>query len=120
LTKRIRDAAGRETEHASNGKFYNAQHIRYNMQVFINPMVASLPEHAHLFAEPGCFEDYGRKNNGTETDFSVSITRDCGSTKGESPLPENFKPLPLTPEMDQAWENILKQNIDMGTKEEKK
>lgn len=31
--------------------FSVAQHLWTTMQVFINPLVASLPEHAHLFAE---------------------------------------------------------------------
>jgi len=31
--------------------YFVGQHIYMNAQVFINPMVASLPEHAHLFAE---------------------------------------------------------------------
>ena len=31
--------------------YYVGQHLYLSGQVFINPMVASLPEHAHLFAE---------------------------------------------------------------------
>ena len=31
--------------------YFVGQHIYLNVQVFINPMVASLPEHSHLFAE---------------------------------------------------------------------
>ena len=68
LTKTIRAVAIEEVGHAENnrnnasdafasigpdGKIYNAQHIWLNMLVFINPAVASLPDHAHLLAEPG-------------------------------------------------------------------
>ncbi|EED88192.1 predicted protein [Thalassiosira pseudonana CCMP1335] len=36
----------------TNDKLYFVgQHVYLNVQVFINPMVASLPEHSHLFAE---------------------------------------------------------------------
>ena len=31
--------------------YFVGQHIYLNVQVFINPIVASLPEHSHLFAE---------------------------------------------------------------------
>jgi hypothetical protein len=65
------------------------------LQVFINPAVAGLPEHAHLFAEDGCFVANGKPN------------RRCGGQKGEmeSKLPDSFLPIQLTPEMDTAWEN---------------
>ncbi len=33
------------------------QHIRLNLLVFINPAVASLPEHSHLFGGHGCYGD---------------------------------------------------------------
>lgn len=36
---------------SENKSFSVAQHLWTTMQVFINPLVASLPEHAHLFAE---------------------------------------------------------------------
>jgi hypothetical protein len=35
------------------------QHIRLNLLVFINPKVASLPEHAHLFGGNGCYAGGG-------------------------------------------------------------
>lgn len=59
LTDKVRSWASEEKEakeaaNAPNGEPYNAQHIWLSMKVFINPAVASLPEHAHLFFEPGC------------------------------------------------------------------
>jgi len=84
--------------------YFVAQHIYLNAQVFINPMVASLPEHAHLFAEHGCFG--GKDGN------KKPIHVDCAdaAAKGEilTPLPESFKPLKITDEMDQAWLDLIK------------
>ena len=87
-------------------------------------MVASLPEHAHLLAEVsrksslddlicnkvvfnsndlsliqpytnqhGC---YSAGNGGIE----------CGE-KGTTPLPDDYKPVVLTEEMDKAWKDLI-------------
>mmetsp|Transcript_29752 Transcript_29752/g.54638 ORF Transcript_29752/g.54638 Transcript_29752/m.54638 type:complete len:127 (-) Transcript_29752:223-603(-) len=78
-----------------------AQHLWGTMQVFINPLVASLPEHAHLFAEHGCYAG-GKKGN------------ECGKagtgagSEQLTPLPESFKPLKLTQEMDDRWLDLIK------------
>jgi hypothetical protein len=110
LTKQIRDKALKEImtpfkpEHIGpNGKPYLGQHIEQHMNVFINPVVSALPEHAHLFAEHGCFK---------EMKEGAIIHRECGigpdgggkdKNNAESKLPESFYPLALTPEQDQAW-----------------
>ena len=107
LTKEIRQTASSEKSKsltAPNGGKYNAQHIWLSMKVFINPAVASLPQHAHLFPEFGCFNGRG-------------VHRECGTGKGgelETPLPKSFYPLKLTPEMDKAWEEEVKRHIKQG------
>lgn len=87
---------------APNGKPYHGQHIWLHLMVFINPQVASLPQHHHLFhSEHGCYA--GRE----KTKEGAFIGRPCGSVdsqKEETPLPEEFSPLKLTPEMDTKWE----------------
>ena len=88
-----------------DGKPSNAQHIWLNMQVFINPAVASLPKHAHLFAEPGCYGGRDGKN---------IVHKECGTLRGghtESKLPASYYPLTLTPEQDEAWLQKVKQSI---------
>jgi hypothetical protein len=35
---------------------HDGQHIRISMMVFVNPLVASLPQHDHLFAGDGCYK----------------------------------------------------------------
>jgi hypothetical protein len=89
------------------GKPLQAQHISMSMKVFINPAVAALPEHAHLFAKFGC---YAQRGTGGEI-----INRECGTGKhgaGETPLAPSFYPLNLTKAQDQAWEEIVKANVD--------
>ena len=95
--------------------------------------VASLPQHAHLFAEVsvvertlppwihhrcniphthpcfdfqhGCFAGKDKNNKKILVDCS-----DANRAKGEvlTPLPESFKPLVLTDEMDKAWFDLVK------------
>lgn len=80
----------------SNGSYSVGQHIWTTLQVYINPLVASLPEHAHLLAEHGCYTN----QKGIE----------CGTSgnKVESVLPDRFKPLKLTDDMDKEWSELVK------------
>lgn len=41
----------------------DSQHIVYGMRVFINPAVASLKQHHHLFAGWGCYNSMSIDNN---------------------------------------------------------
>lgn len=104
LTKQMRDKA-REDKGVNNllpsmdreRVYSTGQHLYTSLQVFINPMVASLPQHAHLFAEHGCYA------NG-KSDL------ECGQGVHESltSLPKDFKPLQLTEEMDKKWLDLIK------------
>lgn len=93
LTKQIQEVASNNRTPAPNGKTYNAQHLWTNMLVFINPNVASLPEHTHLLSGPSC-------TNGILPDGQ----RPCDPAKQESTLPPEFAPLTLTVDMDITWE----------------
>lgn len=104
LTKMMRNLAGDDKKRTDlvksmeEGKVYNvAQHLRTTLLVFINPLVASLPEHAHLFAEHGCFESGHLIECGKKGTSSENLT----------PLPEKFKPLVLTNDMDKAWFDLI-------------
>lgn len=83
-------------------KAYNPQHIFLSMKVFVNPVVASLPQHDHLFYEPGCFQ--GREKG-------INILRECGRGE-ESRLPDNYNPLVITSAMDKAWESLVLTSLD--------
>merc|ERR1712129_121249 len=62
-------------------------------------MGLSLPAHAHMFAEPGCFDNYDKPNV------------ECGSSKkssrhGETRLPDNFVPIKFDGEKEKPW-NVM-------------
>jgi len=100
LTDMVRSIAKKELADnimSPTGKNFNAQHIWLTMQVFINPLVAVLPEHEHLFAEHGC----GKKGDPKECEEGGVVT----------PLPKEFYPLALTPEMDDKWDSLVKSNV---------
>jgi hypothetical protein len=101
LTKQVRVAAqDSKSTQAPNNSTYVGQHIWLHMLVFINPTVASLPEHAHLLSELSCAD--GNK---------PEDRRPCSITAKESTLPPSFQPLVLTAEMDEAWEkHVFGQN----------
>jgi hypothetical protein len=101
LTEMVQNIAYEEmlqNRSSPTGKPYDAQHLYLTMQVFINPVVAVLPAHEHLFAEHGCFGPEGGQV-------------ECKEEHGLSPLPKSFYPLDITEEMDEAWENLVESNI---------
>jgi len=79
------------------------------MKVFINPVVASLPQHAHLFPELGCF---------VKREEGKLVQRECGVGKEEhktteTKLPDSYTPLKLTEEMDEKWNEMIRSKLDM-------
>ena len=103
LTKEMRNKAKEDmhrkdlvAEMKPDKMYHVAQHLWTSLQVFINPLVASLPQHQHLFAEPGCFEQNNMPNI------------NCGLKAGATPLPENYKALTITKEMDDEWLALIK------------
>ena len=89
---------------APNGEPYNAQHVWTSMLVFINPAVASLPQHAHLFTGPGCYEGVGKEEK--------ILNRECDGDNESKPPPE-FYPLVLTEQQDKDWYELVKKNIEI-------
>jgi hypothetical protein len=75
------------------------QHIQRNMMVFINPLVASLPKHQHIFNGNGCYSGANHNEDG-------GIPCDA-----EDKLPIDYKPL---------LNCIKKENIDPQRKFEEK
>lgn len=110
LTKEVRSWAIHEKNQKQTVPFvpdqtYTPQHVWLSMKVFVNPVVASLPAHHHLFYEPGCFQ--GR-------DQGVISHRECGVGE-ESNVPESFRPIALTPEMDKNWESMMRAALQQST-----
>jgi SAM-dependent methyltransferase len=84
---------------------YNAQHIWLTMKVFVNPTVASLPEHDHLFFEEGCFA--GRVGGNIRH-------RECGEAAEESKVPVSYYPLQMKSDMDREWERLMVNALQPG------
>jgi hypothetical protein len=113
LTEQVRAWANDESKNATaiapNGERYNAQHVWLTMKVFTNPVVAALPQHAHLFPEFGC---YGGRANGEVQH------RECGTGPDgalETPLDKSLYPLPITPAMDEEWERLLRKDLEISS-----
>ena len=97
-----------------NGQVATAQHLWTSLKVFVNPAVAALPEHAHLFATFGCYQD--RKDD-------KIVNRECGTGKEghmETPLDPSFYPIKLTPEMDKAWDELILKHVPKVEPEDSK
>ena len=67
-------------------------------------MVASLPEHAHLFPELGCL--------GEKDEQGAWTRQKCAQEHMETPLDESMHPLALTPEMDEAWDAWIAKRVE--------
>ncbi|KAL7555774.1 hypothetical protein ACA910_008150 [Epithemia clementina (nom. ined.)] len=89
-------------DYAPNGKRFNPFHIGASIKVFINPVVAALPQHAHLFMEHGCLD---KRENGKV------LLRPCQAKQHESELPESYLPLTIDPQSHVKWDQIMKQYI---------
>jgi hypothetical protein len=117
LTSKIRQIAKADRNRKTNitgrarGDKYNASHIWLTMMIFINPLVGTLPEHAHLMAEEGCYQR--RDANGT------MIHRPCGTRRNreESKLPDEFKPITIRnpEERLKDWEEWVKHHIHVSS-----
>ena len=113
LTQMVRETAKKEKQDeiaAFRGQNYNAQHVWTTMQVFINPAVASLPQHAHLFAEDGCYE--GRENGQlVHKPCGEYVKRDGTKDSTHTAMDPNFLPLEITPEQDEKWKKLIQTSL---------
>ena len=81
-------------------------YVRSRLMVFVNPVVAALPEHAHLFPKMGC--------SGGENDKEEIAHRKCLKVKGES-LPGNWmNPLNVTETVHQNWIKWLEHQVKIA------
>ena len=74
-----------------------AQHLWTTMQVFINPSVAALPQHHHIFGGPGCF------GNGEISDPPVP----CPGADALSGMYLPVKELASTDTITATWEKEI-------------
>ena len=102
LTLELREVARQEAMRgplAVNGEKPNPQNL-YSMLVFFNPAVGALPQHSHLFSEPGCIEI---NKNGT-------LNVECGRGE-ETTLDARYKALPVLEENQRKWEEHVRKFI---------
>ena len=75
----------------------NGQHIIHTTHVYINPKVASLPEHAHLMGMLGCFSPWPDANGTVDSDSPARQSSVCEKADG---LPARFLPVHRTGNFD--------------------
>uniref|UniRef100_A0A7S2YSX7 Methyltransferase type 11 domain-containing protein n=1 Tax=Entomoneis paludosa TaxID=265537 RepID=A0A7S2YSX7_9STRA len=80
------------------GPKWNGAYVRLSLKVFINPVVAALPQHAHLFHQHGCFQSWKA---------GIVTNRPCQEQNGESALPQSFWPLEIDPKAEEEWGKVL-------------
>lgn len=92
---------------------YTATHVNNQILVFINPLVASMPQHAHVLSEPGCYDD------------APGSHVHCGEEKNprsravSSKLPDEFRFIPYKEERHKQWEEYMKASVLEDQKKEK-
>jgi len=104
LTEEAKNIArqGKKLYKAPNGRYLDGFYMRVTLMVFVNPAVASLPQHAHLFPEHGCYDQPSKHER---------IRRPCSLDRQETPLPDSFLPLKLTESMDEEWLELVRKNV---------
>ncbi|KAJ1442041.1 hypothetical protein B484DRAFT_442454 [Ochromonadaceae sp. CCMP2298] len=102
-----RDLSMQVREYAIAGKNaslpqWYSQHIQHSMMVFINPAVANLPKHKHLFGGHGCHRGGVDNNNGGEACRKLDklpqeyeALLDCEVKTGVWNCQENPRAIPL-------------------------
>lgn len=105
LTRRVRNLATEEKNQqiktfSPTGQPFNARYVEKTMLVFLNPLVGSLPQHSHLFAEDGCSD-------------GVNRSRPCAvhPKSEETSLPSEFQRLVITEEMEEKWSSHVREHL---------
>eukprot|EP01083_Nonionella_stella_P074596 202401_1 len=128
-TKRVRQIGHKETQARirfpvnvtkddvnTGNRIYDAHHIKSRMLVFINPLVASKPQHAHILSEGGCYlsNKQPRVHCGEENNKRAR--------KVNTPIPDEFKNIIYKEEQHKKWEEMIhsKCNFKKEEKEDEK
>jgi len=96
----------RETKKTYTGPgnvYLDGFYVRVTLMVFVNPVVASLPEHAHLFPELGCLAK----------PLKGGLKRKCSKQHGEMEPDQGMYPLNITNEMHEAWVRWLEPQVEV-------
>jgi SAM-dependent methyltransferase len=108
LTDQIRKSAWTESRNDTaigpDGHRYGAAHVSSSMKVFINPVVAALPQHAHLFPQDGCFRVFEK---------GVIHNKPCNPAKMETTLPASYAPLQFNATKHDEWAEMVRKSLNM-------
>jgi SAM-dependent methyltransferase len=119
LTQTVRDWALGDKDGAyllPAGDKPQPRHVVMSMKVFINPAVASLPAHAHLFAEDGCLGGALPREAWAGTGKRRHEPRRCGTGKNgvmETPLGDSMLPLEIDMSMHERWIEKIRSGITL-------
>jgi Glycosyl transferases group 1 len=112
LTGQVREAARLDATSSANergpdGQPYRTRDLAEDALVFLNPRVASLDRHDHLFPEIGC------SNGGADINGTI-VHRECGRGRGEtteSALDIAYLPPPILTYKSEMWIDLVRRNI---------
>lgn len=107
LSNQIKQLARVESKNKTgigpDGRQYGASHISSSMKIFINPVVAALPQHAHLFPADGCFRNY---------QLGVIYNKPCDPAKMETTLPASYAPLEFNATKHDEWAEMVRKSLN--------
>jgi len=111
LTNEAKDIAkvNKKTYRGPHNVYLDGFYVRVTLMVFVNPVVAALPEHAHLFPELGCYGGKDKENGDI-------VHRKCEKGKGESVPVDQMNPLILTDDMHKKWIEWLEPQVKKNPK----
>jgi SAM-dependent methyltransferase len=99
-----KDESRNKTNIGPDGGRYIPAHVGTSMKVFINPVVAALRQHAHLFPQDGCFKLYEK---------GVIYNKACDPNKMETTLPASYAPLKFNAAKHDEWLEMVQKSMNM-------
>jgi hypothetical protein len=92
---------GRNLSKVNVSREGEAEHLAFGLDIYVNPRVASLPQHQHLFGGKGCFSTVMDNRDGGVACSGV----DAIPSEFES-LIDCFRPMPNMPRPQIKWQEI--------------
>eukprot|EP00804_Cyclotella_cryptica_P015161 CCRYP_000714-RD/>CCRYP_000714-RD protein AED:0.10 eAED:0.10 QI:147/0.75/0.8/1/0.75/0.8/5/211/406 len=98
LTKKMRQVALKDWKRNDFLRAMQNNKKKNTFGVYMNPLVASLPQHAHLLTEHGCF---------ASGEGGIECGKVGSKVQNLTPLPDSYKPVVLSDKMDKAWMDLI-------------
>ena len=98
-----RDLVAQMANFPERETFGVGQHLWGTLLVFLNPLVLSRHEHAHLYSEHGCnHPQRGREQECGKAGLGAGVEMNTA-------LPPEYKAIPITKEMDANWLDLIRE-----------